>query len=289
MKGICVKRLILVITLLVSSTAIWTAQAHGEDKSVTIQFAAHNGDTPVACDTTYDDLGSEPAEVEVMDFRFYLSNIRLITSEGEEVALALTQDELWQYEDVVLLDFEDGTGRCADAGNDALNDKIIGTIHEGDYIGIAFTVGLPFELNHLDTTTAPSPLNIPAMWWNWQFGYKFIRVDLMAGQTPWFIHLGSTACEAEDGNTPPAEPCANANLMEVRFEDFNVDENTIVADLAGLVAGINLNESMPEPPGCMSGPDDPDCEVLFPNLGLELATGLCPEGECSEQTFFRIE
>lgn len=257
---------------------------------VTVRFAAMVGSRPATCGMIYRELGADAALISLNDFRFYVSNLRLVNAAGEEVAVELTQDGLWQYDRIALLDFEDATSGCSASGTPELNDKVVGTVPEGEYTALIFDLGVPFELNHLDTTTAPAPLNIPAMWWNWQFGYKFARIDLLTpmGTSPaWFIHLGSTGCEAADGSTPPTEPCSNSNMTTVRLDGFNPLENFVIADLAGLVAGVNLNESLPEPPGCMSGPEDPDCAGLFPGFGLELATGaMLSDGV---QSFFRAE
>lgn len=257
---------------------------------VTIRFAAMVGSRPATCGMIYAGVGSADSTISLNDFRFYVSNVRLINAAGEEVPVELTQDGLWQYENVALLDFEDGTSMCSDVGNADTNDKIVGTVPEGEYTGLVFDLGVPFELNHLDTTTAPAPLNIPAMWWNWQSGYKFVRIDMQTpqSQTPaWFVHLGSTGCESADGSTPPTAPCSNPNITTVRFDTFNPVQNFVIADAAGLLSGVNLNESAPMPPGCMSGPNDPDCVTLFPNFGLELATGAMSAD--SAQSFFRVE
>lgn len=296
--------ILIVFALVISLVTVVAAQEQGGDghggemmaglpsvgPDVTIRFAAMMGEQPAACGMIYEGVGSESSTISLNDFRFFVSNVRLVNMAGEEVPVELTQDGLWQYENVALLDFEDGTGMCSEAGNAETNDKVVGTVPEGEYMGIVFDLGVPFELNHLDTTTAPAPLNVPAMWWNWRFGYKFVRIDMQTpqSQTPaWFIHLGSTGCESPDGNTPPSEPCSNPNITTVRFDEFSAVQNFIVADAAGLLAGVNLNESVPEPPGCMSGPEDTDCVSLFPGFGLDLATGGMLEEQA--QTFFRIE
>lgn len=62
----------------------------------------------------------------------------------------------------------------------------------GRYTGLAFDMGVPFALNHADVTAAPSPLNIQALWWNWQGGYKFMRVDMRTG-APRFV-VTATRC-----------------------------------------------------------------------------------------------
>jgi uncharacterized repeat protein (TIGR04052 family) len=255
---------------------------------VTIRFSASVGSVPAACGMIYDGVGTADSTLSLNDFRFYVSNVRLINSDGEEVPVELTQDGQWQYANVALLDFEDGTSLCSDVGNPDLNTKIVGSVPEGMYSGLVFDLGVPFELNHLDTTTAPSPLNIPAMWWNWQFGYKFVRIDMQTpnGETPaWFVHLGSTGCASSDGNTPPTEPCSNPNVGTVRFDSFDPVRNIVIADAASLLAGVNLDASVPMPPGCMSGPEDTDCVGLFPGFGLDLASGAVGE---TAQTFFNV-
>lgn len=294
-----------VLAMLLFAVSLTAAQDGGEDghggtmmmgslptvgPQVTIRFAAMVGDRPATCGMIYDGVGADGSTLSLNDYRFYVSNMRLINEAGDEVPVELTQDGLWQYDTVALLDFEDGTSACSDSGNADMNHKVVGTVPEGIYNGLIFDLGVPFELNHLDTTTAPAPLNIPAMWWNWQFGYKFARIDMQTpmSQTPgWLIHLGSTGCDSSDGSTPPAEPCSNPNIATVRFDSFDPVRNFVVADVAGLLSGVNVNESAPQPPGCMSGPEDPDCVTLFPGFGLDLPTGTMLQD--NPQTFFRAE
>ncbi|MEZ4668678.1 MAG: metallo-mystery pair system four-Cys motif protein [Anaerolineae bacterium] len=241
--------------------------------NTTIRFSARVGDSDVSCGIMYESLGSHNSEVELTDFRLYISNVRLINAEGEEVPLELTQDEMWQHDNVALLDFEDGSAGCADSGNAMLNTKIVGSSPDGEYTGLVFDLGVPDEMNHMDTTTAPTPLNIAAMWWGWQGGYKFLRVDMMADGKPWFIHLGSTGCESPNEATAPESPCSSPNRVEVRMGSFNAAHNFVVVNLDSLVSDIDLSTSVPEPPGCMSFSGDPDCAPIFKNLGLALDNG----------------
>jgi uncharacterized repeat protein (TIGR04052 family) len=259
-----------------------------QDDTITLRFAATVGEYTAACGETY--TGVDDAEISFNDFRFYVSNIQLLTGDGDTVPLELDQDGLWQYENVALLDFEDATSGCSEAGTEAMNTEIVGTAPAGEYVGLQFDMGVPFELNHQDVTMAQSPLNIAAMWWNWQGGYKFIRIDVMIdGELPWNIHLGSTGCASVAAVMAPDEPCTRPNITTIVFEDFDFESDVIVADLGGLLEGLPLYDSTPMPPGCMSGLDDPDCEALYPNFGLSLEDGGCPDGDCSGQTFFRVD
>jgi uncharacterized repeat protein (TIGR04052 family) len=84
----------------------------------------------------------------------------------------------WQHAGTALLDFEDGRAACAN-GTAPMNTALRDTVAAGDYTGVAFKAGVPFEMNHGDPTTAPSPLNLTSMFWNWRGGYKFVRIDMV--------------------------------------------------------------------------------------------------------------
>jgi len=153
------------------------AQAQAETKEVAIDFAAYVGDSEFACGESYEGIGTAESTITPKDFRFYVSNVALIDENGEAVPLELEQDGKWQYQNTALLDFEDGTAGC-DNGTTQINTTVVGTVPEGDYQSLQFTMGVPKNLNHDDAAIAPSPLNLTSMWWNWQGGYKFLRLDL---------------------------------------------------------------------------------------------------------------
>ena len=134
-----------------------------------LTFAAKVGSEAFSCGSTYTGLGADDSTVHPVDFRFYVHDIRLLDDSGAEVPVALTQDGLWQHEGVALLDFENRTGSCSN-GTVQLNDVVVGTVPFGSYAGVAFKLGVPFELNHTDIATAPSPLNLSSMFWGWNPG-----------------------------------------------------------------------------------------------------------------------
>ena len=284
-------RTLLILLLLALPALNLNAQDEGDMQPITLHFAATVGDEVAQCGATYMAVGADEAEVSFNDFRLYVTSIHLLMADGEAVPLQLEQDGVWQVENVALLDFEDGTAGCSEMGNAALNGEVIGMAPAGEYVGLQFDVGVPFELNHQEVTAAASPLNIAAMWWNWQGGYKFIRVDLMTHgdeTVPWNIHLGSTGCDSPAGAVPPQDVCTRPNITTVTFDEFDFDNGVIAVDLAGMLAGVPLYENTMMPPGCMSGLDDPDCPALFAGLGLSLDEGFCLDGDCSAQGLFRV-
>lgn len=251
--------------------------AHDEHHE--IRFQAVFGNEIARCGFEYSGVGAQASTVTIQDLRLYLSNVRVLTDTGAEVQLILEEDS-WQHDGVVLLDFEDASGACSSAGNSAINTSIRAQQPQGQaFTGIAFDVGVPFEWNHVDTSTAPSPLNLTPMFWGWQFGFKFIKVELQSldghdGPSFWPVHIGSTGCESPAAVIAPEVPCANPNVMNVRLEGIDPFSSIIQFDLSALFANVDVSQSLElAPPGCMSGTLDPDCDNLFVNLGLDLNTG----------------
>ncbi len=151
--------------------------------NVALQFAAEINGEPFVCGQQYSAIGTTSSTITPADYRFFISSVSLISASGNAVPLSLEQDGMWQYQNLALLDFENGTGPCIN-GNSAINTSIKGSVPDGDYAGVQFTLGVPFELNHLDVIVAPSPLNLSAMFWNWQGGHRFLKVDMATSGRP---------------------------------------------------------------------------------------------------------
>lgn len=278
-----------------------------ETQPVTIRFAAKVNGESFACGSSYL-LGKPATNQTLSDFRFYITNVELIDEKGKTVPVTLEQDNKWQYQNVALLDFENKTGACAN-GTVEMRDVIIGSVPKGNYTGLKFSLGVPFNLNHEDATLAASPLNLTGLWWSWLLGYKFARIDIQSPtmaelnnkqhsphnhggaegnteeQSSGFpIHLGSTECQKPPNSDRPTA-CTNPNLATVILTEFDPEKNTVVADLGTLVNSTNLSQNQPKTaPGCMSEPDDKDCMSIMMNLGLPFK-----DKQATNQTFFRVE
>jgi uncharacterized repeat protein (TIGR04052 family) len=267
---------ILAMVALAASSEHVRAQAAGvtspsrTERSVTLHFEATVGDESFACGNRYEGIGVTHSAITVGDLRLYVSAVRLIRDDGVDVPLSLTPDGLWQQNDVALLDFEDGTKSCAN-GTPELRSVVEGLVPSAQYVGVRFVVGVPFEKNHREPTLQPSPLNLTRMFWNWNGGYKFLRIDLKTTGQPqgWSIHLGSTGCTPHDGPTTVPIACTSINEVTVNFPAFDVDHDVVRFDLRSLLADSNVDVNQEDTAvGCMSGPDDEDCAPLFHQLGL---------------------
>ncbi|MCR9159581.1 MAG: MbnP family copper-binding protein [Nannocystaceae bacterium] len=284
-------------------------------QDITLQFAARVGDAEANCTDSYPEVGSnamgtESYTVTFRDLRFYISDIVLIDSDDNEVALDLDQDSPWQHEGVALLDFEDGSGAC-ESGTAETNAQVVGTVAEGDYTGIRFQIGVPFDLNHTDVNTAEPPLNDVAMNWNWLNGRKFVKIEVNTDNSlegagslevdQWNVHLGAI-CPGDDPTMPPGseDDCIRPGRPQVALSDFDPANDVLVADVGALLDGVNIEEDLGAMPviGCQSLPPADnntiggvmvtDCDDLWANWGMDWSTGDCAD-DCSGQTFFSVE
>lgn len=269
------------------------ADAQSPDRMpVRLQFRAVVGDAPFACGQQYADIGTSHATVTPTEFRMYIHDVALVTADGRTVPVALTQDGRWQLDNIALLDFEDGTGPCSN-GTPDLRDVVEGSVPRGEYTGLRFAVGVPFERNHRDLTSQPSPLSLTRMFWAWNSGYKFLRLDMRvaargaAADQPtsgWVVHLGSTNCTPTGSASTVPTTCEHPNRPGVTLTGLHADRDVVVVDVASLLATSDVAVNTPRTAaGCMSSQEDPECGPLFGSIGLPF--GVDPAGV---QRMFRV-
>lgn len=266
----------LVTTSLFSLSSLLAAACDGSsgDLDVEIPFTAVAGEQRVVCGTTFTNIGTSQSTFSLRDFKIYVYDVALLDKAGAEVPVALEQDGRWQLDKVALLDFEDGTGDCT-TGSPETNSSVRGSVPEGDYTAVRFTIGLPPELNHLDAATAPAPLNVPGMWWTWKGGYKFIRLDVKTRANPaYYLHLGSSACT---GDSVTGYSCASGNTPRMTIGDFRLDASTVTFDVGKLWSAVDLDRQIDMQTdfvqGCMSSATDPECPAVMQRLGLQDGVG----------------
>jgi uncharacterized repeat protein (TIGR04052 family) len=256
------------------------------EKTYTVRFSPQVREQALACGTRYTDIGTTGGSIELLDFKLYVRDVTLVRASGERHALALEQDGTWQRDAIALLDFEDGTGTC-DTGSPQVRTQVVGTAPDyDDYTGLEFKIGLPPEQNHLDGATAPAPLNAPGMWWSWQGGYKFLRLDVRSqANESFFFHLGASGCR---GTVAEGFTCASQNQATVALSGFHPERHQVVLDAAGLYSELDVERVVSGTAdtlaGCMSSAADPECAPFFRQLGLAV------DGSPRERpdTFFRV-
>jgi uncharacterized repeat protein (TIGR04052 family) len=216
--------------------------------------------------------------VQVRDLRFYVHDIELLDAQGSAYPFRLTPSATWQTEAVALVDLSG----ASDADR---NGVLRGTItnRPAHFSGIRFTVGVPFELNHGNPLNASAPLNAGDLFWTWQSGYKFMRIDLADSGAEWSFHLGSTGCASASAVRAPEHRCAQPNLMRVELHGFDPLRVPIQVRLNELI------ESMRAPASgtCTGGyAHEQMCAHVFAKTGLNPTTGSCDGGICAGQRIF---
>jgi uncharacterized repeat protein (TIGR04052 family) len=299
----------------VAAASLVACGGGGDDgpKSIEIQFAAMAGNTAIGCGSSVPGLGSTAATANVKDFRFYVSQVKLIRNDGVEVPLTLPANDNWNLtagsDSVTLVDLENATGDCPTAtGTTATNAVVKGTVPAGTYTGVKMTMGVPFALNHTDwanPTTAKAPLDIQAMAWSWQSGRKFAKIEVTdplaaspagtAGKwaSPTFnFHLGSTGCIGNPATGTQVSSCTAPNRMEFKLSSFDPATQKVAVDIKPLLDGTNITINQAAATGCMSGGTDPECLNVFKALAIDwkadgTGTGLPVNGGAA-QTLFRV-
>ena len=295
--------------LLIAAPLAAAHPGHDHDaatQKVAINFAALNGSKPVTCTKPITGLGTTSRTARLTDLRFYVSGVQLLRKGGGAATVELASGSKWSYakgnEAVTLIDLENGKGSCAAEGTKGMNAYVRGTVPKGTYTGVRYSVSVPGSLNHTDITSTPSPLNLAAMAWSWQFGRKFMKIEVSEdGGGAWaskifYVHLGSTGCKGDPAAGEKAK-CSLPNQDKVTLKKFNPAKQRIAIDFKTLFGGVDVAsnggmgamgsmegmEGMGGTPGCMSETTDPDCGPIFKALGLKLGTT-----KKTTQTAFRV-
>lgn len=268
--------------------------------AVTIPFAGvfNSSNDTISCEADLSGLGTAGTSASLEDFRFYLHNIVLTTSQGRDLPLAL-EDSDFQNGEVALLDFQNRADKCA-GDPKPTNAAVTGSLplRAAERVtGLSFTVGVPENLNHQNTAAAASPLNVASMFWNWQGGYKFMRLDIapqdgvirtgVPDAPAWNFHLGSTSCQG-DPEVGETVVCDRPNRVDIGFPRFDPDIQTVALDYSALIGLANVAADAGGASGCMSGPTDPECPGIVEALALDWDSGQMDMDPSASQTAFRL-
>ena len=197
------------------------------------------------------------------DLRFFVYDIELVDTSGKLQPVLLDEQFQWQQGGLALIDLENAKGRCKN-GSAEVHSYLVGSVPPGDYLGLKFTVGVPFEQNHANPLTAPAPLDIAAMHWHWRSGYKFLRAGVNNGSDGFWIHVGSAGCE---GTVRNITGCSFPNRVAVNLPEFRLRHHKVNIELAALFGTANFEDEMRE--DCSSGPSEVACIAPFRALGFE--------------------
>jgi uncharacterized repeat protein (TIGR04052 family) len=260
-----------------------------------LRFAPVVHDQPFACTQQFHEMGMGKTKIRPLDFRLWTHGFVMVTSGGQEIPLRLKQDHptrtiaddgAWQKDGHALLDFEDASGTCVGTTETRMVVRGFASARD-DWAGVKFKVGVKRARNNIEAAVAEYPFGAPGMAWQWKGGYRFVRIDVSTlAKDKYYFHLGSTACEGEvaGGEHGGGINCKVENVASIALSGFHPDRNQIVADMATIYAGIDMDSPDDKNYACMSGGTKSTmCPSMFGAFGLPFADYPPPAGA----TFFR--
>lgn len=240
-------------SLLCLSAVLILSGCFAEPKPAQLTFTPFYERTALNCAVTFE---QQHQFWRYQQLQFFVSDFALqdeLSAPNEWQKLNLTENN-FQHANVALLG-----EHCGDKANWQVNFSYFPLTEKP--VKLRFTLGVPFELNHANPLRQPSPLNLPSMFWVWQTGHKFLRLELAAQHDNWIYHLGSTGCKAPSPVRAPEQACLYPN--RIAFEvTVSAKNNRLVFDLAELIKNLTLGATT----SCQSAPGDESCRVLLENM-----------------------
>jgi uncharacterized repeat protein (TIGR04052 family) len=240
-------RLVLFLLL----TVFLTSSCNSNQLPIKVEFELRYQNQPVTCHSIFSEQNWQVSQLQ-----FYLHGLSIKDTQGNWYPLDLTSADS-KTPNIALLG-----GVCPNR----LNLSLLGysQLNEAKITAIKFKMGVPSKENHKNPITQAYPLNQADMFWVWQTGHKFLRLELQNQSKQWAFHLGSTGCQSASPVRPPKQPCRHPNLVNVLVEKFS-NQQKIIIHLDQLLGSINLEKSS----GCQSDRNNPDCRTLFKHLNVD--------------------
>ncbi|MFT6270486.1 MAG: putative repeat protein (TIGR04052 family) [Alphaproteobacteria bacterium] len=255
-----------------------------------LTFTPYYQNEALSCDLTFH---HGLAKWQLQTLGFFVSSFTINTDdvEGARAAVNLLPSN-WQTQDTALIWFTpncDNNTLSTQANHtltmqfDSANAKPIQTL--------SFELSVPFASNHKNPLTQPFPLNNPNMFWSWQAGHKFMRMDAtqVNGNANWAFHLGSVGCVSKSSLRAPMAECSHPNRIKVRLDMSKqlrkaieiAEQNkygpiAIKFDIDALLDNIDIAGSKP----CMFALDQQQsCALLMQNLVTNPIFSVIDEGK----------
>ncbi len=187
----------------------------------------------------------------------FASEIEYQNNQGNWQTLPLA-DNKYQSQQIVLLGVD-----CQHNAKGQWQLRLTDQVKREQIKALRFQVGIPFTLNHLNPLQQNSPLNIPNMFWVWQTGHKFVRMEMTsAASDHWLFHLGSVGCSSVSALRSPKQPCLYPNTFKVTLA--KLANNSFSLNLTSWFQGLTFDTAT----GCQSEITNPYCQLIFNNVGI---------------------
>ncbi|WP_448548874.1 MbnP family copper-binding protein [Thalassotalea fusca] len=250
---VLVYSIIVVLTVLLAACETHKKQS---DIPMVLTYKGKN----LTCDALNSQSGWQVEQIQ-----FFISDLSIKDHHNQWHQLEFESGQ-FQSENVALLSLMCEQGNVAEQN---LQLALTSNIVPADISEIAFDLGVPFDLNHQNPLTQPSPLNEASMFWVWRTGHKFMRVEMNNSNDAWWFHLGSTGCSSASPVRSPVESCRQPNRFRYHIATNTHEPINIHFALDALLSNMPLNERN----SCQSEPDNASCHALFSNVQRAFSIG----------------
>jgi uncharacterized repeat protein (TIGR04052 family) len=259
-----------IVCFLISCFVVFSSGCSRSSDGKGLEIEIWNNGSPLDCNA----FESHQQVWSIQQFAFFISNVKLSGKNIEQQPQLSSTP--WQTADVVLIqphlpdcsatsETKQQTTQNDFAASAALKtNKHLQFLLPVDLESseqLSFTLAVPFELNHLNPLSQPSPLNLPSMFWSWRSGHKFLRLDLQGPDKNWVFHLGSVGCSAVSTMRSPQSECTQPNRVDFQLHKMR-DGTKLVMHLDRLIANISMQNS----DSCLFHSGQGSCTILMANL-----------------------
>lgn len=236
-------------------------------------------DNEIGCRHTFSPA-SKQSTWYMEQFQFFISDIEVAGKDKTWQTVTLKEGK-YQSKNVVLLGGNCRTHKNVNTSSENWQISFDETNTLPQIHWLRFKLGVPFAQNHLNPISQQSPLNLPSMFWVWQTGHKFVRLELASKDAQWLFHLGSTGCASSSVMRAPKQDCKFPNLYTYQLPVLNNQKGnnnlmSLEVQLDKLLSGIDIESQQ----SCQSEQDVESCRQLFTNLA---------RGDESIEQIFRIQ
>lgn len=242
----------LILALIIPLVACDNAKQSKAQNLNAIEFVPHFNGEVLTCNQNFI---VDETQWRIEQLQFFISSIEI--KENNQWHKTKLEKSPYQTESIALLG-----EYCADITQKNWQLNLTNVSEKATEI--RFTLGLPFAINHLNPLTQESPLNIPSMFWGWQKGHKFLRLEMASTNDNWLFHLGSVGCKASSPLRAPKQECMYPNRYSYQISLSN-PKDKVSFELSSLLNGLKLSSET----SCQSSPVNKHCQQLLKNLAGE--------------------
>ena len=210
----------------------------------------------------------------IEDLRFYVHKLELLASGGQIFPIQLKTPST--YQGIALVDLSRESTMV-------IHGWVSHAAQSANIRSLGFKLGVPFASNHANPLQAQTPLNESGMFWVWQQGYKFFKLDFRASSgRDISYHMGSAGCESASALRPPSLACNYPNRAQIVLDVTDVQSLAVEVDPWSVLRAMQNQQVQL----CTAAANfSRKCAKAMKLFGIDPLTGMCEKSCLGQQVF----